>query len=202
VCYNTLLFCLFCSVLMSVTTNSKCIIIIIVITVENGITILVLIVIVVLLRLWHSTSATSDSLVVPRIQKHYLMPYREEMAEELLMHVSFCQEGDHEKLLLSQIQTRTAVDISVQMEPVSTTHHFVEVKTKLLKTASNFYGTTVDCFPACIWTRSRSCLTSTRTSTHKHVPLCARMPSQTVRGRRGGTDPPPHPHPHRESVRE
>lgn len=40
------------------------------------------------------------------------------MAKQLLVHVCFAQEGDHEDLLLCQAQTRTAVNVPVQMPPV------------------------------------------------------------------------------------
>lgn len=43
--------------------------------------------------------------------------HRQQVPEQLLLHVRLAQEGDHEDLLLAQAQARAAVHIAVQVAP-------------------------------------------------------------------------------------
>ncbi len=43
--------------------------------------------------------------------------HRQQVPEELLVHVGLAQEGHHEHLLLTQGQARAAVHIAVQVPP-------------------------------------------------------------------------------------
>ena len=48
------------------------------------------------------------------------MSHREQVAEELLVHVGLAQEGAGEDLLLRQAQAGAAVDVAVQVQPWGT----------------------------------------------------------------------------------
>ena len=56
-----------------------------------------------------------------------LCSHREQVAKELLVHVSLAQKGACQHLLLRQAQAGAAVDVTVQVQPLDRHHMGLQV---------------------------------------------------------------------------